>query len=306
MRRLSRRSFLSGAATAAALSAFPGRSAIAATAPQDFTFLFLTDTHIQPELDAAKGCAMAFKRARDFHADFAIQGGDHIFDGLGVPKTRGLQLYDLYAETEQQLGLKTYHTIGNHDVMGLYPQSGVVPADPQYGKAVFQERIGKLYQSFDHRGVHFIVLDSIGFTPDRAYEGHIDAAQLRWLADDLAALPAGQPIIVSVHIPLVTAFDRYVPEPQTPPPHHGESVKNAWQVLPLFEGHNVLGVLQGHLHINERIEWRGVPYIGSGAVCGNWWKGIRMGTPEGFTVCKVRNGRLETSYESYGFRAVAG
>ncbi len=305
MSRTSRRHFLAAAAGTAMASMLPrtGQAAIEGH-PEAFSFLFLTDTHLQPELNAAQGCSMAFKHARTLHADFAIQGGDHIFDGLGVPKSRSMQLYDLYAETEQQLGLKTYHTIGNHDVIGLYPGSGMSPGDPQYGKAVFQERIGKLYQSFDHKGVHFIVLDSIGFTPDRAYEGHIDAGQLSWLAGDLAKVPAAQPVIVSVHIPLVTAFSSYVPVPTSPPAHHGESVSNAWQVLPLFEGHHVLGVLQGHTHIHERVEWQGIPYITGGAVSGNWWKGVRMGTPEGFTVCTVRGGKLETRYETYGFQAV--
>ena len=70
-----------------------------------------------------------------------------------------------------------------------------------------------------------------------------------------------------------------------------------------FEGRNVLGVLQGHTHVNERVEWQGVPYITSGAVSGNWWKGIHLGTPEGFTVCTVRDGKLLTRYQTYGFHA---
>ncbi len=213
-------------------------------------------------------------------------------------------LFDLYGKTEQDLGMKIYHTIGNHDVFGVYPASGVSPTDPLYGKKMFEERFGKAYYSFDHKGVHFVVLDSIGITDDRAYEGRIDAAQLAWLAADLKALPAATPIVVSVHIPLVTAFDSYVPVPATAPKHHGLSVANANEVIALFEGHNVLGVLQGHTHINERVEWKGVPYITSGAVSGNWWHGTRMGTPEGFTVVRIESGKLSTRYETYGFQSV--
>jgi len=51
--------------------------------------------------------------------------------------------------------------------------------------------------------------------------------------------------------------------------------------------------------------WKGVPYVTSGAVCGNWWKGTRLGTPEGFTVVTVANGKMTTRYETYGFRSVA-
>ena len=283
----------------------PSSGPTAAHAQEPFTFLFLTDAHLQPELNGVIGTDMAFKKARTVKADFAINGGDHVFDALGVPKERALKLFDLYDKTEQDLGLKLYHTIGNHDVCGVYPSSGVAQDDPLYGKKLFEQRFGKLYYSFDHKGHHFIVLDSIGITADRSYEGRVDAAQLQWLAADLAGLPAGTPIIVSVHIPLVTAFFSYVPEPPLPPAHHGLSVANANEVIDLFAGHNVLGVLQGHTHINELVVWKGVPYCTSGAVCGNWWHGVRMGTPEGFTVVTVADGKMTTRYETYGFKSVA-
>ncbi|HVW77899.1 MAG TPA: metallophosphoesterase [Alloacidobacterium sp.] len=306
MTTFNRREFL-GLAGAAGLTKFVPSQLSAEAKPtkaEDFTFLFITDTHLQPELDAAKGCDMCFKKARTIQSDFAIQGGDHVFDSLAVSRERATSLFDLYGKTEQDLGMKLYHTIGNHDCLGVYTSSGVPTSDPLYGKKIFEDRFGKTYYSFDHKGVHFIVLDSIGITNDRAYEGRVDTEQLRWLASDLEALPSQAPIIVSTHIPLVTAFDSYVPEPATAPKHHGTSVANAYEVIALFEGHNVLGVLQGHTHINETVTWKGVPYITSGAVSGNWWKGTRMGTPEGFTVVDVRNGKLTTRYETYGFKSV--
>lgn len=271
----------------------------------DFDFLFITDTHLQPELNAAHGCEMAFGKARTLGAEFAVQGGDHVFDALGVPKTRAQSLFDLYDKTQQDLGMKVYHTLGNHDCFGVYPASGVAPADPYYGKRYYEDHIGKTYYSFAHKGVRFFVLDSVGITADRAYEGRVDAAQLGWLRQELTKVPSGAPVIIVTHIPLVTAFASYVPVPATEPPHHGMSVANADEVIKTFEGQNVLGVLQGHTHINERVEWQGVPYITSGAVSGNWWKGVRMGTPEGFTVVSLRNGRLTTRYETYGFHSVA-
>ncbi len=298
-----RREFLSLLGAAGAAAAAPS-SLLAAPKAESFTFLFFTDTHTQPELDAAKGTEMAFKKARGIKADFAIQGGDHVFDSLAVPKQRAISLFDLYGKTEQDLGLKVHHTIGNHDVVGIYPASGVAPTDPLYGKKLYEDHFGKRYYSFDHKGHHFIVLDSIGLTSDRAYEGRIDAEQMQWLASDLNAQAKGTPVIVSSHIPLVTAIASYMPLPTKPEAHHGISVANSDEVIKLFEGHNVLGVLQGHTHINERVEWHGVPYITSGAVSGNWWKGTRMGTPEGFTVVTVAGGKLSTRYETYGFKSI--
>lgn len=295
---LDRRQFLSLAAAATAASALPAFAAPA----RSFEFLFLTDCHIQPELDAAHGTDMAMRAARKTRAEFAIQGGDHVFDALGVPANRANALYDLYAKTEQDLGMKVRHTLGNHDVFGVFPASGVASTDPAYGKKMFADRFGPTFYSFDHKGHHFIILDSIGITEDRNYEARIDADQLAWLERDLKAQAAGTPIIVTTHIPLVTALSSYtVPAPNA----KNYGFVNGPAAIKLFEGHNVLGVLQGHTHVNERVEWHGVPYITSGAVCGNWWKGTRMGTPEGFTVVTVANGKLTTRYETSGFKSVA-
>jgi len=298
-----RRDFLTLAGTAGAGLALGIEPPSAHAQQQDFTFLFLTDTHIQPELDAAKGCDMAFRKMRTTKADFAIQGGDHVFDSLEAPTSRALSLFDLYNKTEQDLGLKVHHAIGNHDVLGIYPKSGVSPTDPLYGKKTFEDRMGACYRSFDHKGIHFVILDSIFITSDRAYEGRIEADQLSWLDADLKKVPAGTPIVVTSHIPIISAYEQYLPPSPKPSAHHGLTVANSAEVLKTFEGHNVLAVLQGHTHVNEVVTWKGVQYITSGAVSGNWWKGTHMGSPEGYTVVTVSNGKLSTRYETYGFRA---
>lgn len=295
---LTRRTFLS-LATAATIAP----KSLLAAPPPAFTFLFLTDTHLEPELNATEGTALAMRRARTIPADFAIQGGDHIFDALAVPKSRATQLFDLYARTEQDLGLKLHHTLGNHDVCGIYPESGTPPTDPLYGKKLFADRFGPTFYSFDHKHVHFIVLDSIGITPDHHYEARIDENQLAWLAQDLAAQPPRTPIIVTTHIPLVTAVSSYAPLGPKTPEH--VPFLNGPAAIKLLEGHNVLAVLQGHTHVNERVDWHGIPYITSGAVCGNWWHGTRLGTPEGFTVVTVSGNHLSTRYQPTGFHSVA-
>ncbi len=297
---LDRRHFLSLLGASAAASALP---ALAAPVPAEpFSFLFLTDTHIEPELNATHGVDLAMQRARTLRGDFAIQGGDHVFDALGVSKARATQLFDLYAKTEQDLGLKVHHTLGNHDVFGVYLSSGASPTDPEYGKKLYADRFGPTFYSFDHKDHHFIVLDSIGITADHHYEARIDDDQLTWLQKDLAAQAPGTPIVVTTHIPLVTALQSYtLPAPQAA---SGIGFTNGPAAIQLFEGHNVLGVLQGHTHINETVVWHGIPYITSGAVCGNWWHGTRLGTPEGFTVVTVAGGKLTARYETTGFQSI--
>jgi 3',5'-cyclic-AMP phosphodiesterase len=309
---LDRRTFLKSAAltaTAAALSpktAWPANT----SAPAHFDFVFFTDTHIQPELDAGKGCDMCFRKIASLNPDFAIMGGDHVFDANAVDRIRSNTVFDLYKTTEQSLRMPLHHTIGNHDVFGILPASGVAPTDPSYAKKMYEDRMGKTYYSFDHKGWHFIVLDSIQPTDDRMWQALIDPQQLAWLKDDLARTGAERPLIVTVHAPLVSAFASYDPKSQPahaaqPTKYNTLTVDNAPEVLAAFEGHNIVAVLQGHLHINEIVTLKGTQYITGGAVCGNWWRGPRMGYPEGFTVVSARNGSITTRYESYGFKAIA-
>ena len=276
------------------------------TMPASFDFVFFTDTHIQPELDAAHGCDMCFRKIAGLKCDFAIMGGDHVFDAMSVDASRAKLVFDLYQKTEQTLQMKLYQTIGNHDLFGISPKSGIAPRDPGYGKKLYEERTGsKTYYSFDHKGYHFFVLDSVHPTEDRKWEARVDDPQLAWLADDLNRTSAGTPIIGVTHVPLVTAFSNYVSPVTADAKYNTLSVANASQILELLEHHHVLAVLQGHTHINEIVQYKGTQYITSGAVCGNWWHGPRMGVPEGFMEVSLREGKLETRYETYGFSSVA-
>jgi Icc protein len=305
---LDRRTFLKTAAFAGAAASIadPGTLGWAAdTAPGSFDFVFFTDTHIEPELDAPHGCDMCFRKIAGLKPDFAIMGGDHVFDAVSVDRARATTVFDLYKKTEQSLQMPIYHAIGNHDIFGVDTKSGASPTDAGYGKKMYEDRLGRTYYSFDHKGWHFIVLDSIQPTEDRLWHARIDDPQLAWLKEDLNRVGAMTPIIVTVHVPLVTAFPTYAEKVTTTQKYNTLTVDNAPDVLAVFEGHNVVAVLQGHLHVNEMIQLRSTQYIVGGAVCGNWWRGLRMGFPEGFTVVSARAGKITTRYETYGFKATA-
>ena len=302
-----RRTFLKSAAlTTAAASLSPTLVTSANTSsPAHFDFVFFTDTHIQPELDAPHGCDMAFRKISTVNSDFAIMGGDHVFDAVSVDRTRATTVFDLYQKTQQTLQMPLHQVIGNHDIFGVNTASGASPSDPGYGKKMYEDRLGKTYYSFDHKGWHFIILDSIQPTDDRLWDARIDPTQLAWLKDDLHRTAPNTPIIISVHVPLVSAYATWG-QPVTPGQKYSTlTVGNAPEVLATFEGHNVVAVLQGHLHINETVTLRNTQYITGGAVCGNWWKGPRMGFPEGFTVVSARANSITTRYEPYGFKAIA-
>jgi hypothetical protein len=95
---IDRRNFLKTAALAGAASSFAPTSLswAADAAPGSFDFIFFTDTHIQPELDAAHGCDMCFRKIAGIQPEFAIMGGDHVFDALSVDRTRANAVFDLY------------------------------------------------------------------------------------------------------------------------------------------------------------------------------------------------------------------
>jgi len=321
MPHLDRRHFLSLAAAAAASTTLPALAQVPAAAssaakPGTLKFIFFTDTHNQPELSANEGTTLALKKIKTLKPDLCIQGGDHAFDLAAVPRDRSIMLLDLYQKTEQTLdGIPIHHVIGNHDVFGRDPSSGVALADPLYGKKAFEQRFNtKTYRSFNQKGYHFILLDSIQITPERDFDAMVDPAQLTWLAADLAATPPGTPIVVVSHVPLVSAAPQYAPPGDKAAKAvayealthlHGFLLGNSSEVLALFEGHNIIAALQGHTHINETVYWRNTPYITSGAVSGNWWRGSRWGTPEGFTVVELADGTARWHYETYGWKSPA-
>ena len=51
----------------------------------------------------------------------------------------------------------------------ILPKNGIAPDEPGYGKQFYIDRFGPRSYAFDHKGVHFAVLDATGITPDRTY-----------------------------------------------------------------------------------------------------------------------------------------
>src|ERR1700739_1769691 len=149
--QLDRRKFLKTLAIVGAAAALPPLPTGANPQRTSFYFFFFTDPHTQPELDAAHGCDMCFRKIASTKSDFAIMGGDHVFDAFGVDGTRARMVYDLYSRTEHLIGMPLHHAIGNHDVFGVLRRSGVAPADPGYGNKMYQDRMGQTFYSFDHK-----------------------------------------------------------------------------------------------------------------------------------------------------------
>jgi 3',5'-cyclic AMP phosphodiesterase CpdA len=262
----------------------------------------MTDMHIQPEKSGVEGFRKAIKKANELNPAFVITGGDLIMDALGQSYKRADLLYNLYSDAVKEINVPVYNTLGNHELFGLYYNSGVDPSHPEYSKKMYQKRIGDRYYSFNHRGWHFMILDSVSETKDRQYKGLVDSEQMEWIQNDLLKIDKNTPIVISVHIPLITAINQF---------HHlpfavKESTTvtaNAREVLDLFEDHNLKLVLQGHLHYLEDIYIGGIHFITGGAVCGRWWEGPYNGLEEGFIVVCVTGKEFTWEYVDFGWNA---
>jgi len=274
---------------------------------QSFRFVFMTDIHLQPELYADQGFQTAIQRVNELKPDFVLTGGDLIMDALGQSFERSWGLYDLYLKLIRNFNMPVYNTMGNHEVFGLYPESGVNPDNPEYGKAMYKHRMNyqQTYYAFDHKGWHFIVLDAIGFKPNRRYFGYVDENQLNWLEQDLSRVDKSIPIAVSLHIPLTSVYAQMA-DSSTAALDSAAVVVNAKQVLEKFADHNLRLVLQGHLHVVEEIIFRDTHYITGGAVSAAWWTGPRDGFEEGFLVIDTRGSNFTWRYEDYGWTAKTG
>jgi Icc protein len=266
----------------------------------DFSFVFMTDIHLTPERNGVQGFKKAIKTVNNLAPDFVITGGDLIMDAIEQPYERADSLYNLYIETSKEFKMPVYNTLGNNEIFGLYETSGVDPTHPEYGKKMYLKRLGKRYYSFDHKGWHFMVLDSVGETEDRKYKGVIDSAQMEWIKDDLAEVDKDVPIAISVHIPFITVAIQLWEGPLAEIKEN-KVINNSKEVLTLFKDHHLKLVLQGHLHFLEDVYVNGIHFITGGAVCAAWWSGINDGLEEGYLVVHVKGKEFDWEYIDYGW-----
>jgi len=92
------------------------------------------------------------------------------------------------------------HGPGNHEMMLVKPNP----------REDFETLLGPTYYSFDWGPIHCIALDGNkpipGVKDYKAVHGAVEGSELSWLRADLAAQPPGKPIVVGIHIPVVTTY----------------------------------------------------------------------------------------------------
>ena len=225
MSDLDRRHFLqlAGYGGAVFLSGLPG-GASAAAPVSDFFFVQLSDTHWgfegapNPDARGTLPKAIAAVNALPRPPDFVIFTGDltHTTDDPAERRKRMTEFRDIVS----RLDVKAVRFIpGEHD------------AALDDGKA-FKEQFGATHYAFDHKGVHFIVLDNVS---DPAAQ--IGEAQLAWLAADLKGQAKDARIVVFAHRPL---FDLY--------PQWDWATRDGDKAVELLMPYQNVTVFYGHIH----------------------------------------------------------
>lgn len=260
-----------------------------------FSFVFMTDIHLKPEMNAPKGFQMAIDKTNELNPDFVITGGDLVYDAMRGGQARCDSLFTLYKEMSKGFTMPVYNTLGNHDLFAIYPESPESEANPDYKYGMFERYLGKTYYSFNHKGWHFIVLNSLDVTEDKKYRGHFHNEQLEWLKSDLDKTDSLTPIVVVSHIPMLSVRGQMSGSA-------GPMIDNVAEVFKMLDNCNLKLILQGHIHwkesgkINDRFE-----YITGGSIAGNGWKGRRHNTKEGFVLVRIQNDDISWEYIDHGW-----
>jgi len=196
----------------------------AAAGDDEFYFVQLSDTHWgykgpdNPEAANTLKRAVATVNGLETQPDFIVFTGDltHTTDDPAERRQRLAEFRDIVAA----LKVKTIHFMpGEHDA-GLD------------GGAAFKEFFGPSNYTFDHKGVHFIVVDNVS-QPGST----IGDEQLKWLRADLDKQQKDVPIVVFTHRPL---FDLE--------PKWDWATRDGAKAIALLMPYDNVTVFYGHIH----------------------------------------------------------
>lgn len=305
MTTTTRRRFMTiaGRAGAAALLGLPARASWAARGAGRLRLVFFADSHVVNDWGAPDAMALAAAAINARRPELVVGGGDLIYDGFEVPAAAAAPQWDLYMDFHRSIRAPVEAVLGNHDLVAVRPGDDSPPStDP---RAVFRDRLGcvRTWRRIDAEGYAIFILDSVELSGNEAgYRGGISSSQIDWLRSELGRTDAATPIVLATHIPLLSAIPQAVNGAAAPAPSY-LLVENNREVLSLFSRHNLLLVLQGHLHAEEMLRWRGTTFITSGAICGDKWRGPKHGTREGFGTLTLRPDRIDWDYRSIGWVA---
>jgi len=266
---LNRRDFIKGAGALAAVSTLPVSMVelAFADAAQNFTFAYISDSHIQ-HIEGAKFVynwdrglirAVAETNLLTPKPDFVVFGGDLAQLGKKEELDHG-------AELLAKLNYKTYCVMGEHD---YYLDLG------EYWSKLY----GPHYYSWDHKGVHFITLNSIVTFDEWTHERWpsdeqrmnemagldnpngspfmVGEAQREWLKKDLEKIGKDTPLVVFSHSPIQKIYKGW-----------NFWTDDAEEVQAILKPYDNVTVVYGHVH---QIQYNQIGKISFHAVMATAW-----------------------------------
>ncbi len=191
----------------------------------DFFFVQMSDSHwgfegpkINPNARVTLKKAVEAVNSLSVKPDFIMFTGDltHVTDDDKERRKRLAEFRDII----RGLKVKSVRFMpGEHDAA-------------LDGGEAFKEFFGKTYYTFDHKGVHFIVLDNVSDPGS-----NIGESQLKWMSDDLKKLDKDSRIVVFTHRPL---FDLY--------PEWDWFTRDGAKAIELLKPYSNVTVFYGHIH----------------------------------------------------------
>src|SRR5580698_5282150 len=199
----------------------------------DFTFVQISDSHIGFNKPANADVNGTLQVAVD-QINAAVRQPDLILHTGDLTHLAKAAEFDTMSQILKGLRQKeVVYVPGEHDVTG---DDGKLFLE-RFGKSTG----GKSWQSFDHKGVHFIGLNNCAQLEGL---GQIGAEQLEWLHRDVAHLGASVPIIVFGHVPLWSVY-----------PQWGWGTTDGAQALSILKRFGSVTVLNGHIHqVMQKVE----------------------------------------------------
>lgn len=266
---LTRRDFLKSASALVAAATLPLSIVELAFADsaQNFTFAHISDSHIQHikgnqfvrNWDRGLIRAVAEANLLNPKPDFVIYGGD-------LAQLAKKSELDHGAEIMSALNYQTHYVMGEHD---YYLDLG------EYWSKLF----GPQFYSFDHKGVHFVVLNSILTHDEWTYRRWPTAEQRMlemagldnpngspfmvgdkqrdWLRQDLEKVTKDTPVVVLSHSPLQKIYKGW-----------NFWTDDAEQVQALLKPFKKVTVIYGHVH---QIQYNQIGNISFHAVMATAW-----------------------------------
>lgn len=264
----------------------------------------ITDVHVDGAKGSDRGLAQCLEHVQDpsREVDLIVNTGDTVMCVNDASLESAMAQWKAWRTAlSGRDRVEMFHALGNHDWHKWEPPT---PENPLGGKLMAVQELGMRgrFDSIDRGGWRFVSIDDIV----GSYHAEVDHAQREWLTDLLDRTPATMPVCIMTHIPIVTAcgfFDgnRYG--------DHGWTIPGSWMhvdaawLKDLFAKHrNVKLCLSGHMHQVDRIDFQGVSYVCSGAVCASWWNGRYYECDYGYSVIDLyEDGSFEQGYVTYGW-----